>query len=237
LVTPSETVLLRPSDLINGHTSPRIGSSTPLFLGQTGLNPAPAGSRYQIFEDGPELPSYAWALAMLTTAFLALERRGWARLESREMRKWAGLSKRDGLVSIPARQWPDGDRWPEPSLEWELSRVSAEREVRAIVKDWLEYQSKEPGESALARGRGYLVARGLIVEEKVKRLRFFTSSRFVLPAATAESIPAPTEAADLVADCQRDQSDLWQLLNDDTWQGLKSRWHDPDADYDYDFDD
>jgi hypothetical protein len=220
--TPSEIVLLRAEDLIMSQAGRRFRGPTPLFHGQESLDFVPSGGKFRLAEDRTELPSEAWALAMLAAAFLAAEREEWLGLEIHETSKWAGLSKRDALVAIHRGQVPDDRRWPDPNLEEQLAR-RAGREVRDIVADWLAKDVIHPFEEALSMGRENLVCRGRINEEQVKHLGFFSGSRYTVPPETDALLPAEDDVLTLVEDCLEERPGIWSALNDAVRGGIWSR--------------
>ena len=108
-ITPSDVVLLRASELTTAAASSDSTRGTwRTFPGQWRLDLD--GSGLQLFEGQEAHPSEAWALAMPTTALLALEQDGRYRLEVHEESTWAGLSSRNTVIAIaagrPLRQKP-----------------------------------------------------------------------------------------------------------------------------------
>jgi hypothetical protein len=175
--------------------------------------------------------------AMLTAAFLASERAGNIRLETRQKKAMLGLRKVTNLYAIPVSATP---AWPEHSFEAQIyslaDRLGQHNEVNDIIYAWLGQDSGNPWNSAIELVKEGMAERGLLERTEEKKLKIFTSVKHELPQSTATQAAQEPIASirQLLVENERDRREVWDLLAKQIKKGIKDRTEKQDMDMDFD---
>jgi hypothetical protein len=219
--TPSDVVLLRPGGLF-----PEIdewGRETKRFVGQYALGLTFDRRSTRLFEGHGEYPCEPWAVAVVSTAFLGLERAQQIRLEQRRVSRWLGIWDEPALFSVPLEEAGSEPRWPRPSFEDFVRRLyRGDHRVSDIVEDWLGKDHSDAAKAALELARDGLVSRGLVRDRVVDRLGgLITAHRYHVE----ESLEVPTAdwATELIVTFWRRDVRTWELLNREVQRGIGAR--------------
>jgi redox-regulated HSP33 family molecular chaperone len=173
--------------------------------------------------------------AMLAAAFLANERSGNIRLETRQKKAMLGLRKVTGLQVLPVSVTP---AWPEHSFEAQIyslvEHLGQHNEVNDVVYAWLGQDSGNPWNSVIELVKEGMAERGLLERSEEKKLKIFTSVKHELPQSTAnQAAQEPiTSIQQLLAENERDRRELWDLLVKEIKKGIKDRTEQSDIDMD-----
>jgi hypothetical protein len=181
---------------------------TPLLDGQTEV------SSQQLVSD------------MLKVALLAHEQAGTVRFETEE-KMVLGVKRSSSLVIVPTEKEIE---WPSTTLEARLL-LNRRANVSDVVFDWLAEESTDPWGRAAEQGIIMLVLRGFAVVSTTK----WGTRKYVLPRDTFRVLSQTSgqPAEELLADCQRNRPEVWQLLDKEIEQAMKRRTHQPQGGHDH----
>lgn len=173
--------------------------------------------------------------AILAAAVLAAEAAGNLQLEVRQGKAMFGLRKVKNLYANPT---PTPVEWPEYSLEAQLPPI-AERfkndqdshEVSNLIYAWLRQDSSSPWQSAIEMVQSGLAERGLLDTSEETKLKVFTKINYSLPESTASlAAEQPIEPVkQLLANCENDRREIWDLLVKQIKSAIKARTEQDDS--------
>lgn len=177
--------------------------------------------------------------AILAVAVLAAEAAGNLQLEVRQGKAMFGLRKVKNLYANPT---PTPVEWPKYSLEAQLPPI-AERfkndqeshEVSNLIYSWLRQDSSSPWQSTIEMIKSGLAERGLLDTSEETKLKVFTVTNYSLPQDTASlAAEQPIEPVkQLLANCENDRREIWDLLVKQFKSAIKARTEqDDDVDFD-----
>ena len=177
--------------------------------------------------------------AILAVAVLAAEAAGNLQLEVRQGKAMFGLRKVKNLYANPT---PTPVEWPKYSLEAQLPPI-AERfkndqesnEVSNLIYSWLRQDSSSPWQSTIEMVKSGLAERGLLDTSEETKLKVFTVTNYSLPQDTALlAAEQPIEPVkQLLANCENDRREIWDLLVKQFKSAIKARTEqDDDVDFD-----
>jgi len=173
--------------------------------------------------------------AILAVAVLAAEAAGNLQLEVRQGKAMFGLRKVKNLYANPT---PTPVEWPEYSLEAQLPPI-AERfkndqdshEVSNLIYAWLRQDSSSPWQSTIEMVKSGLAERGLLDTSEETKLKVFTVTNYSLPQDTALlAAEQPIEPVkQLLANCENDRREIWDLLVKQIKSAIKARTEQDDS--------
>jgi hypothetical protein len=173
--------------------------------------------------------------AILAAAVLAAEAAGNLQLEVRQGKAMFGLRKVKNLYANPT---PTPVEWPKYSLEAQLPPI-AERykndqdshEVSNLIYAWLRQDSSSPWQSAIEMVQSGLAERGLLDTSEETKLKVFTKINYSLPESTASlAAEQPIEPVkQLLANCENDRREIWDLLVKQIKSAIKARTEQDDS--------
>jgi hypothetical protein len=173
--------------------------------------------------------------AILAAAVLAAEAAGNLQLEVRQGKAMFGLRKVKNLYANPTTTPVE---WPEYSLEAQLPPI-AERfkndqdshEVSNLIYAWLRQDSSSPWQSAIEMVQSGLAERGLLDTSEETKLKVFTKINYSLPESTASlAAEQPIEPVkQLLANCENDRREIWDLLVKQIKSAIKARTEQDDS--------
>ncbi|MFC1922387.1 hypothetical protein ACFLY4_03775 [Chloroflexota bacterium] len=173
--------------------------------------------------------------AILAAAVLAAEAAGNLQLEVRKGKAMFGLRKVKNLYANPT---PTPVEWPKYSLEAQLPPI-AERfkndqdshEVSNLIYAWLRQDSSSPWQSAIEMVQSGLAERGLLDTSEETKLKVFTKINYSLPESTASlAAEQPIEPVkQLLANCENDRREIWDLLVKQIKSAIKARTEQDDS--------
>lgn len=173
--------------------------------------------------------------AILAAAVLAAEAAGNLQLEVRQGKAMFGLRKVKNLYANPT---PTPVEWPKYSLEAQLPPI-AERfkndqdshEVSNLLYAWLRQDSSSPWQSAIEMVQSGLAERGLLDSSEETKLKVFTKINYSLPESTASmAAEQPIEPVkQLLANCENDRREIWDLLVKQIKSAIKARTEQDDS--------
>jgi hypothetical protein len=173
--------------------------------------------------------------AILAAAVLAAEAAGNLQLEVRQGKAMFGLRKVKNLYANPT---PTPVEWPKYSLEAQLPPI-AERfkndqdshEVSNLLYAWLRQDSSSPWQSAIEMVQSGLAERGLLDSSEETKLKVFTKINYSLPESTASmAAEQPIEPVkQLLANCENDHREIWDLLVKQIKSAIKARTEQDDS--------
>ncbi|MES0361974.1 MAG: hypothetical protein ABUK20_13720 [Anaerolineales bacterium] len=173
--------------------------------------------------------------AILAAAVLAAEAAGNLQLEVRQGKAMFGLRKVKNLYANPT---PTPVEWPKYSLEAQLPPI-AERfkndqdshEVSDLIYAWLRQDSSSPWQSAIEMVQSGLAERGLLDTSEETKLKVFTKINYSLPESTASmAAEQPIEPVkQLLANCENDRREIWDLLVKQIKSAIKARTEQDDS--------
>jgi hypothetical protein len=173
--------------------------------------------------------------AILAAAVLAAEAAGNLQLEVRQGKAMFGLRKVKNLYANPT---PTPVEWPKYSLEAQLPPI-AERykndqdshEVSNLIYAWLRQDSSSPWQSAIEMVQSGLAERGLLDTSEETKLNVFTKINYSLPESTASlAAEQPIEPVkQLLANCENDRREIWDLLVKQIKSAIKARTEQDDS--------
>jgi hypothetical protein len=173
--------------------------------------------------------------AILAAAVLAAEAAGNLQLEVRKGKAMFGLRKVKNLYANPT---PTPVEWPKYSLEAQLPPI-AERfkndqdshEVSNLLYAWLRQDSSSPWQSAIEMVQSGLAERGLLDTSEETKLKVFTKINYSLPESTASmAAEQPIEPVkQLLANCENDHREIWDLLVKQIKSAIKARTEQDDS--------
>ncbi len=173
--------------------------------------------------------------AILAAAVLAAEAVGNLELEIRQKKAMFGLRKVKNLYANPT---PTPVEWPKYSLEAQLPPI-AERfkndqesnEVSNLIYSWLRQDSSSPWQSTIEMVKSGLAERGLLDTSEETKLKVFTVTNYSLPQDTALlAAEQPVEPVkQLLANCENDRREIWDLLVKQFKSAIKARTEQDDS--------
>ena len=173
--------------------------------------------------------------AILAAAVLAAEAVGNLELEIRQEKAMFGLRKVKNLYANPT---PTPVEWPKYSLEAQLPPI-AERfkndqesnEVSNLIYSWLRQDSSSPWQSTIEMVKSGLAERGLLDTSEETKLKVFTVTDYSLPQDTALlAAEQPVEPVkQLLANCENDRREIWDLLVKQIKSAIKARTEQDDS--------
>ena len=173
--------------------------------------------------------------AILAAAVLAAEAAGNLQLEVRQGKAMFGLRKVKNLYANPTSTPVE---WPKYSLEAQLPPI-AERfkndqdshEVSNLIYAWLRQDSSSPWQSAIEMVQSGLAERGLLDTSEETKLKVFTKINYSLPESTASlAAEQPIEPVkQLLANCENDRREIWDLLVKQIKSAIKARTEQDDS--------
>ena len=110
-----------------------------------------------------------------------------------------------------------------------LMQQSPPNDVSSIVYKWLGQSSHDPWRLAMESVRAGLVARGALEEVREKKLKVFTSVRFLIPEHT-RSLVTPTAVSDvtrMLDSLKETRPDAWTALSNRIGAGVQRRYVSP----------
>ncbi len=173
--------------------------------------------------------------AILAAGVLAAEAAGNLQLEVRQEKALFGLRKVKNLYANPT---PTPVEWPKYSLEAQLPPI-AERfkndqeshEVSNLIYAWLRQDSSSPWQSTIEMVQSGLAERGLLDTSEETKLKVFTKINYSLPESTASlAAQQPIEPVkQLLANCENDRREIWDLLVKQIKSAIKARTEQDDS--------
>lgn len=169
---------------------------------------------------------------LLAAAILADEEAGLVRLALRQKKIFFGLGSKTALFADPTGQAP---RWNGPCLEADLMAAAGRAvnsEVSSIISAWLGRAYPDPYDEVLGRLKANLAGRGLLEMQEKRKLKFFVSRIYSLPAesrAFAAAQPLEPLTA-LLRGCQTTRPQVWQELLRQTKKAVDSHQEQMDVD-------
>ena len=146
-----------------------------------------------------------------------------------------GLRKVKNLYANPT---PTPVEWPKYSLEAQLPPI-AERfkndqdshEVSNLIYAWLRQDSSSPWQSTIEMVQSGLAERGLLDTSEETKLKVFTKINYSLPEGTASlAAEQPIEPVkQLLANCENDRREIWDLLVKQIKSAIKARTEQDDS--------
>jgi hypothetical protein len=167
--------------------------------------------------------------AALAAAIAACQQAGDIRLELRQKKVTFGLRKVTTLAAVPTG---DAVNWPEHSLEAQVAPIAGKLQadgdrntVSDVIYAWLREDASVPWQQALELIMSGMAERGALEAEKQTKLKVFTTTKYHLPEGTAglaeQHSDEPLQA--LLADCQREQPQIWDALLKELKSAIKAR--------------
>jgi hypothetical protein len=165
--------------------------------------------------------------ALLAVALLANNQARAIRLEPRPKKALLGLSSTDSLFADPGGE---DVTWPSGSLEAKIRPIvdglaaKGENEVKQIIAT-LVPRSREPWATIAGLVVNGLGSRGLLDSAPIVDPDLYEKGRWTLSESTrklaADQKLGPVEQ--LLSDCERDQTELWQRLNEQIEQAIEGQ--------------
>lgn len=178
------------------------------------------------------------AKAILAAAVLAAESVGNLQLEVQTGKAMLGLRKVKKLCGNPSFNPID---WPEFSLEAQLPKIAERLEnegenhqISDLIYIWLRQDSSSPSQSAIELVKSGLAERGMLEAAEQTRMKVFTVVKYSLPDSTASLASQYTieQIRKVLADCESNRKDIWDLLLKEIKRAFKQRTEQDDMDFD-----
>lgn len=172
--------------------------------------------------DGQKVSSGQLSKAALSAAVLAMEQAGAVAVSDQKGRQ--GLMP---TTFVLLSTGPAAASWPLHSAEAQMAARLAQGPltVQDLVFALLQKRASDPDQLAVQLIEDGLVARGLLTQEKTKRLMVLTTVRYHLADHAAEVVAhQPVEPIKrLLEDCKTGRADLWKRLHDQIKIGIEAR--------------
>lgn len=186
----------------------------------------PAASDAQLFAGHENRVDVgAWMRAAYLAAAVANVMEGAIRLAPVTRKRVFGMFTAEDLLAAPGTVAPE---WPAGSLEARMHAQIAAKPLDAakLYARLLETDDQNPAWHGLALIRRGLAGRGLVDAERYKVQKVFTTTRFLLPAATsALATDALVEhTRRMQADYQAADPAVWRMLREKLDAAIKSRY-------------
>jgi hypothetical protein len=227
-----------PSNISLEPTNPLTPSELVLLNGELFAKKVMLGNMQLLHTDASVSISQL-AQAILTAAVLADEASGNLRLEIRQEKAMFGLRKVKNLYANPT---PHETEWPQYSLESQLPKI-AERfkneddshQVSNLIYAWLRQDSSSPWQSTIEMVKSGLAERSLLEKTEQTKLKILTVVNYSLPESTAllAKQMSVEPVKQLLAKCENNRQDIWELLVKEIKKAIKDRTEQND---DIDFD-
>lgn len=216
-------------------TRPFLTASEQVYLqGEKFADRAGFLNKYKLMHTDEQVSLSGLVTNVLAAAFLASEKAGAIRLEVRQKKALLGLTKVTTIYAEPQAQ----SDFPAGSLEakiyeraTQLKNTKGENEVWKIVYAWLRKDVTAPWAEAAEYIQAGLSERQMLNVIYEKKLKIFTTTRYELPESTralAASLPAEP-LQQLLSDCQKNRSEVWNLLIKHIKQGIDKRTEQQDT--------